>query len=45
MISASVPGWGDLSIEYLLIDFNGTAAVAGSERVPALSLRYQSRQK
>jgi P-type E1-E2 ATPase len=38
MITASVPGWGDLSIEYLLIDFNGTAAYDGKfkERVPAL---------
>lgn len=38
MITASVPGWGDLSIECLLIDFNGTAACDGKfkEPVPAL---------
>ena len=29
MISVAVPGWGELSLEYLMIDFNGTAAVDG----------------
>jgi len=23
MISVSVPGWGDLDIEYLVVDYNG----------------------
>jgi P-type E1-E2 ATPase len=29
MISVPVPGWGELSLEYLMVDFNGTAAVDG----------------
>ncbi len=29
MISVSIPGWGDLVIEYLVIDFNGTCAFDG----------------
>ncbi len=29
MISVSVPGWGDLDIEYLVIDYNGTCAFGG----------------
>ncbi|MCX8023330.1 MAG: HAD family hydrolase [Syntrophorhabdaceae bacterium] len=29
MISVSVPGWGDLDMEYLVIDYNGTCAVDG----------------
>jgi P-type E1-E2 ATPase len=29
MISVAVPGWGELSLEYLMVDFNGTAAVDG----------------
>jgi P-type E1-E2 ATPase len=29
MISVPIPGWGDLSIEYLMVDFNGTAALDG----------------
>lgn len=29
MISVSIPGWGDLDIEYLVIDFNGTCAFDG----------------
>jgi P-type E1-E2 ATPase len=29
MISVSVPGWGDLDIEYLVIDYNGTCAFDG----------------
>ena len=29
MISVPIPGWGELSIEYLMIDFNGTVAVDG----------------
>jgi P-type E1-E2 ATPase len=32
MITASIPGWGDLSLEYLLVDFNGTAAFDGELR-------------
>jgi P-type E1-E2 ATPase len=32
MISASIPGWGDVSLEYLLVDFNGTAAFDGELR-------------
>ena len=38
MITASVPGWGDLSIEYLLIDFNGTVACDGKLKGPASAL-------
>jgi P-type E1-E2 ATPase len=29
MISVPIPGWGELSIEYLMVDFNGTAALDG----------------
>jgi soluble P-type ATPase len=29
MITVPIPGWGDLSLEYLMVDFNGTAAVDG----------------
>jgi hypothetical protein len=29
MISVPVPGWGELSIEYVMVDFNGTAALDG----------------
>jgi P-type E1-E2 ATPase len=29
MISVSIPGWGDLNIEYLLVDYNGTCALDG----------------
>ncbi len=29
MISVPIPGWGELSVEYLMVDFNGTAAVDG----------------
>ncbi len=29
MISVPIPGWGELSIEYLMIDFNGTVALDG----------------
>ncbi len=29
MISVSVPGWGDLDIEYLVVDYNGTCAFGG----------------
>jgi len=29
MISVSIPGWGDLDIEYLVTDFNGTCAFDG----------------
>jgi P-type E1-E2 ATPase len=29
MINVPVPGWGELSLEYLMVDFNGTAAVDG----------------
>lgn len=30
MISISIPGWGDLDIEYLVVDYNGTCAFDGS---------------
>ena len=30
MITVSIPGWGDLSLEYLLVDFNGTVAFDGA---------------
>jgi P-type E1-E2 ATPase len=29
MISVDIPGWGELSIEYVMVDFNGTAALDG----------------
>jgi P-type E1-E2 ATPase len=29
MISVSIPGWGDLDIEYLVVDYNGTCAYDG----------------
>jgi P-type E1-E2 ATPase len=29
MISVPIPGWGELSLEYLMVDFNGTAAIDG----------------
>jgi len=29
MIDVTVPGWGELSVEYLMVDFNGTVAVDG----------------
>jgi P-type E1-E2 ATPase len=32
MISVPIPGWGELSIEYLMIDFNGTVALDGKLR-------------
>ncbi len=35
MISLSIPGWGELSLEYLVVDFNGTVAVDGKLRKDA----------
>jgi P-type E1-E2 ATPase len=29
MISVSIPGWGDIDIEYLVVDYNGTCALGG----------------
>lgn len=29
MISVSIPGWGELEIEYLVLDYNGTCAFNG----------------
>ena len=29
MVTASIPGWGELELAYLLIDFNGTIAFNG----------------
>ena len=29
MISVPIPGWGELTLEYLMVDFNGTAALDG----------------
>jgi len=29
MITVPIPGWGELSVEYLMLDFNGTAAIDG----------------
>ncbi len=29
MVTASIPGWGELELEYLLLDFNGTIAFEG----------------
>ena len=29
MVTASIPGWGELGLEYLLVDFNGTIAFNG----------------
>jgi len=32
MISVSIPGWGDIDIEYLVIDYNGTVALDGKPK-------------
>ena len=32
MINVPIPGWGELAIEYVMVDFNGTAAVDGKLR-------------
>ncbi|HVN25999.1 MAG TPA: HAD family hydrolase [Syntrophorhabdales bacterium] len=29
MVTASIPGWGELELDYLLVDFNGTTAFDG----------------
>ncbi len=29
MISVPIPGWGELAIEYVMVDFNGTMALDG----------------
>ncbi len=29
MITVPIPGWGELAVEYLMVDYNGTAAVDG----------------
>jgi P-type E1-E2 ATPase len=29
MVSISIPGWGELNIEYLVVDYNGTCALDG----------------
>jgi P-type E1-E2 ATPase len=29
MISVPIPGWGELAIEYVMVDFNGTIALDG----------------
>ena len=29
MVTASIPGWGEFALEYLLVDFNGTIAYDG----------------
>jgi P-type E1-E2 ATPase len=29
MVSVSIPGWGEISIEYLVVDFNGTVGIDG----------------
>jgi len=36
MISVTIPGWGELSIEYLMVDFNGTIALDGKSRKEAM---------
>jgi P-type E1-E2 ATPase len=38
MISVSIPGWGDLDIEYLVIDYNGTCAFDGKLKEGAKEL-------
>jgi soluble P-type ATPase len=35
MISISIPGWGDLDIEYLVVDYNGTCAYDGKMKETA----------
>ena len=35
MISISIPGWGDLDIEYLVVDYNGTCAFDGKMKSSA----------
>jgi P-type E1-E2 ATPase len=32
MITVPIPGWGELAVEYLMVDFNGTAALDGKLR-------------
>jgi P-type E1-E2 ATPase len=29
MVTASIPGWGEIALEYLLVDFNGTIGFDG----------------
>ncbi len=47
MIIASIPGWGDLALTHLVVDFNGTAAYGGqmkrevTELLTALSDRLK----
>lgn len=38
MISVSIPGWGDLDIQYLVIDYNGTCAFDGKIKDQAKEL-------
>ncbi|MBP8625708.1 MAG: HAD family hydrolase [Syntrophorhabdales bacterium] len=38
MISVSIPGWGDLDIEYLVVDYNGTCAFDGKIKEHAREL-------
>ncbi len=38
MISVSIPGWGDLNIEYLVVDYNGTCAFDGKIKEQARDL-------
>ena len=35
MINVPIPGWGELSIEYVMVDFNGTVAVDGKMKKEA----------
>lgn len=35
MIQVSIPGWGDLDIEYLVVDYNGTCAFDGKMKESA----------
>jgi P-type E1-E2 ATPase len=32
MISVSIPGWGDVDLEYLVVDYNGTLAFDGKAK-------------
>ncbi|MCX8110872.1 MAG: HAD family hydrolase [Syntrophorhabdaceae bacterium] len=38
MISVSIPGWGNIEIEYLVVDYNGTCAFDGKIKEHAKEL-------
>ncbi len=38
MVTASIPGWGELALTHLLVDFNGTAAFDGQTKGSVMEL-------